>query len=150
MSIQRFCSLLTMTLILSGCALLRKDITVLPDERAGPNLVIYFTEDSNTRRIARAIAKKTGGELFDIGGKKPLGDLLGYDTFFVGASLTDGRIAAPLADFLARTDFMDGRVIPFWTSRDDAAPVQSASTQAASTQAEDLNGEFERIIRGER
>ncbi|MDR1430309.1 MAG: M15 family metallopeptidase, partial [Spirochaetaceae bacterium] len=113
--------------------------------RAGPNLVIYFTEDSNTRRIARAIAKKTGGELFDIGGKKPLGDLLGYDTFFVGASLTDGRIAAPLADFLARTDFMDGRVIPFWTSRDDAAPVQ-----AASTQAEDLNGEFERIIRGER
>jgi flavodoxin len=113
-------------------------MAVIPDERAGPNLVIYFAEDGHTRRVARTIARKTGGELFDIRGKKPLPDLLGYDTFFVGASLAEGRIAAPFRDFLARIDFMDGRVIPFWTGREDPGP------------AEDLNGEFERLIRGAR
>jgi hypothetical protein len=118
----------------------RKDIAVIPDERAGPNLVIYFAEKSDTRRAARAIAQTTGGELFDIGGKKPLPNLLDYDTFFVGASLAEDRIAAPLEDFLARNDFMDGRVIPFWISREDSG----------LRQAEGLNGEFERIIQGAR
>ncbi|MDR2392575.1 MAG: M15 family metallopeptidase [Treponema sp.] len=140
MKIRRFCSLLTMTLGLTGCALLQKDSTVIPDERAGPNLVIYFAEDGNTRRIARTIARTTGGDLFDISGKEPLPDLLGYDTFFVGTSLTDGRIAAPLEDFLGRTDFIDGKVIPFWTSQE----------KADSSQAEDLNGDFEGIIQGAR
>ncbi|MDR1505873.1 MAG: hypothetical protein LBI67_02100, partial [Treponema sp.] len=135
-----FCSLLFMAFALAGCALLQKDIAVIPDERAGPNLVIYFAEKSDTRRIARAIAKTSGGELFDISGKKPLPDLLGYETFFVGGSLEEGRIAAPLEDFLARTDFVDGKVVPFWTSREGAAPVPAG----------DLNGEFERIIRGAR
>ncbi|MDR2404167.1 MAG: M15 family metallopeptidase [Spirochaetaceae bacterium] len=85
--------------------------------------------------MVKAIARITGGELFDIAGKKPLPDLFDYETFFVGGSLTAGRIAAPLEDFLARTDFMDGRVIPFWTTRDAAA---------------DLNNDFEACIRGER
>jgi hypothetical protein len=90
--------------------------------------------------MARAIAQTTGGDLFDISGKKPLPDLFGYDTFFVGGSLKDGRIAPPLVDFLARTDFIDGRVIPFWTDREtlDSMP------------AEDLNGEFEKLFRGGR
>jgi hypothetical protein len=129
-----------MTLVLAGCALPRKDIAVIPDERAGPNLVIYFAKDRNTRRIARAIARTTGGELFDISGKKPLPDLLGYETFFVGAPFAEGRIAAPLEDFLARIDFMDGRVIPFWTSREDSD----------LSPPEDLNEDFERITRGAR
>jgi flavodoxin len=145
LNILRFCFLLTIVLGLTGCALPREDIALIPDERAGPNLVIYFAEKGDTRRIARAVAQATGGELFDIGGKKPLPDLLGYDTFFVGASLTEeGRIAAPLEDFLARTDFMDGRVIPFWTGREDRAGP------AGSDQAEDLNRAFERLIQGER
>jgi flavodoxin len=148
LNILRFCSLLTMPLILSGCALLQKDITVFPDERAGSNLIIYFTEDSYTRRLVRAMAKKTGGDLFDIRGKKPLPDLLSYDTFFVGTSLAGGRVAAPLEDFLARTDFIDGRVIPFWTSRENSAPADVSP--AVPDPAEDLNGEFERIIQGKR
>jgi flavodoxin len=138
--ILRLYFLLTTILSLIGCALLQKDIAVIPDERAGPNLVIYFAEDNNTRRIARAIVQTTGGELFDISDKKPLSDLLGYETFFVGASLVDGRIAAPLEDFLAQTDFIDGRVVPFWTSREEAD----------SSPAEDMNGDFERIIQGAR
>ncbi|MDR1278182.1 MAG: flavodoxin domain-containing protein, partial [Treponema sp.] len=148
MKIPRPCFLLPAILILSGCALLQKDTAVIPDERAGPNLVIYFAEDGHTRRIARTIAQKTGGEVFDIGGKKPLPDLLGYDTFFVGASLAEGRIAAPLEDFLARIDFMDGRVIPFWTSREDPGPPDLAP--AGSVPAADLNGDFERLIQGAR
>jgi hypothetical protein len=114
------------------------------DPRAGPNLVLVYAGDGPTRRLARAIARVTGGDVFDLGGKKPLPDLPGYDTIFVGGSLDpqgsleEGRIATPLAAFLARTDFMDGRVIPFWTSREDSAPVG------------DLNGEFERRIRGGR
>jgi flavodoxin len=129
-----------MILSLTGCVLLQKDIAIIPDERAGPNLVIYFAEDGTTRRLARAIAQRTGGELFDISGKKPLPDLLGYETFFVGTSLAAGRIAAPLEDFLARTDFIDGKAVPFWTSREEGS----------SSPAEDLNGEFERIIQGAR
>jgi flavodoxin len=140
LKILPFCSLLTMMFGFVGCAFLQRDIAVIPDERAGPNLVIYYANDGNTRRAVRAIAEKTGGEMFDIGGSKPLPDLLGYDAFFVGAPLMDGRIAAPLVEFLGRTDFVDGRVIPFWTCREDASP----------SPAEDLNGEFERIIQGER
>jgi hypothetical protein len=45
-----FYSLLTIALVLSGYALLQKDIAAIPDERAGPNLVIYFAEKSDTRR----------------------------------------------------------------------------------------------------
>jgi hypothetical protein len=134
-----------MALILPGCVLLQKDIAVIPDERAGPNLVIYFAGDTNTRRLVRAIARTTGAELFDTGGKEPLPDLLNYETFFVGGSLVEGRIAASLGDLLARTDFMDGRVIPFWTSREN--PNLSP---AESSPVEDLNAEFERVIQGAR
>ncbi|MDR2632753.1 MAG: M15 family metallopeptidase [Treponema sp.] len=124
-----------MMLGLSGCVVPQKDITVIPDKRAGPNLVIYFAEGGNTRQLARAIARTSGGELFDISAKKPLPEVLAYDTFFVGASLTAGRIPAALEDFLAPLDFMDGKVVPFWTSREES---------------EDLNGDFERILQGER
>jgi hypothetical protein len=124
-----------MILSLTGCALLQRDLALIPDERAGPNLIIYFAEKSDTWRAARAIARTSGGELFDLGDKKPLPDLLAYDTFFVGASLAEGRLPPPLEDFLARTDFMDGRVIPFWTSREEAG---------------DLNGAFEGRLRGAR
>jgi hypothetical protein len=115
--------------------LIREDITRIPDERAGPNLVIYFAEDGNTRRAAKTVAQATGGDLFDIRGKKPLPSLIGYDTFFVGGSAIHGRIAPPLEEFLARTDFIDGRVIPFWTS-----PERTG----------DLNRDFEELVRGGR
>ncbi|MDR0589037.1 MAG: M15 family metallopeptidase [Spirochaetaceae bacterium] len=124
-----------MIFVLAGCALVQKEHPVSPDERAGRNLIIYWAENRNTRRVAKAIAGKTGGELFDIAGKKSLPNILDYETFFVGTSLAAGRIAAPLEEFLARTDVMDGRVIPFWTSREGAA---------------DLNGDFEGLLRGAR
>jgi flavodoxin len=145
LNILRFCSLAVVILSTAGCALLHKDLAVIPDERAGPNLVIYFAEKRDTRRIARSIARTTGAELFDINGKKPLPSLLNYDTFFVGGSLAEGRIAAPLEHFLARIDFLDGRVIPFWTSRED-----SESDPADFNPVEDMNGEFKRIIQGAR
>jgi flavodoxin len=141
----RFCFLLIIAFRLTGCALTQKDIAAISDERAGPNLVIYFAEDKNTRRIARTIARTSGGKLFDISGKKPLPSLLNYDAFFVGTSLREGRVAAPLEDFLARTDFIDGRVIPFWTSREEAGPGP-----AAAIPAKDMNGDFEKIIQGAR
>jgi flavodoxin len=140
----RFWFFLTIV-VLTGCALLQKDDAVIPDERAGPNLVVYFAEDRNTRRIARTIARTSGGELFDISGKKPLPGLLGYDTFFVGASLTEGRVAPALEEFLARTDFMDGRVVPFW-----ASPGGPDSGSAGLRPAEDMNKDFENLLRGAR
>ncbi|GHV73834.1 hypothetical protein AGMMS49940_11360 [Spirochaetia bacterium] len=122
-------------LLLTRCGPIPREAGTSPDPRTGPNLVIFFAENGAARRTARAIARTTGGDLFDISGKKLLPNLLGYDTFFVGGSLTEGRIAAPLADFLARTDFIDGRVIPFWTSWEETG---------------DLNGEFEPLVRGGR
>jgi hypothetical protein len=144
-----------MTLVLSACVLYEASVPAVPDERAGPNLVVYFAKDSYTRQTARAIAQKTGGELFDLNGKKPLPDLLGYDTFFVGAALADGRIAAPLEDFLGQTDFMDGRVIPFWTSREAPGTVSaergpSSVSPSTVSPAADLNGAFETLVQGAR
>jgi hypothetical protein len=133
--------LLIMAFLWSGCMLLQKEGPVIPDERAGPNLVVYFAEKGyskaarDTRRLARSIAAATGGELFALDGKEPLPDLLRFNTFFVGGALVDGHIAAPLEDFLAQTDFMDGRVVPFWAGdRENAG----------------LNGDFERRMRGAR
>jgi hypothetical protein len=133
-------SLCLFMFLLSGCSLIAPKTAANPDERTGPNLVIFFAEDGNTRRMARAIGQITGGELFDLNSKTPLPDLLRFTTFFVGGSLSEGRIARPLADFLARTDFIDGRVIPFWIGREkaNASPV------------EDLNGDFESLIQGGR
>jgi hypothetical protein len=127
-------------LFLTGCGLVPRRAAAEADPRSGPNLVVFFAENGATRRTARAIAQITGGDLFDLGGKKPLPDLLGYDTFFVGGSLEEGRLAGPLADFLAQTDFIDGRVIPFWTSLE----------QKGSSPPGDLTGEFERLLRGGR
>jgi flavodoxin len=140
LKILRPCFQLFMIFGLNGCALLREDIAVIPDERAGSNVVIYFTEDTATRRVARTIARTTGGELFDISGKMPPPDVLGYETFFVGTSLVNGRIPAPLEDFLARTDFIDGKVVPFWTSR----------AEADSSPAEDMNEHIQEIVQGAR
>jgi hypothetical protein len=137
----RYGILFILILSLSGCTLPQIDKAVIPDERSGPNLVIYFTEKGysktsrDTRRLARAIAGATGGELFALDGKEPLPDLLMFDTFFIGGALVDGHIAAPLEDFFTQTDFFDGRVIPFWTS---------------GTETADLNGDFERRVRGAR
>jgi hypothetical protein len=131
----RFCLLVTLGLVLAGCTLLQRERAVTPDKRAGRNLVIFFAENGHTRRAAKAIAQASGGELFDIAGKKPLPDPLRFDTFFAGTSLEEGRFAGPFEDFLARTDFMDGRVIPFWTGPE---------------RTEDLNGDFEARLRGGR
>jgi hypothetical protein len=79
--------------------------------------------------------------LFDINSKGPLPDPLAFDTFFVGGSLENGRIAAPLEDFLGRTDFVDGRVIHFWTVREEADP---------GAVGEDFRAAFERITQGAR
>ncbi|GHU86802.1 hypothetical protein FACS189476_00800 [Spirochaetia bacterium] len=122
-------------LLLTGCGQKTSDAGTSPDPRTGPNLVIFFAENRTARRTAQAIAQTTGGDLFDISGKEPLPNLLDYETFFVGGSLKEKQIPAPLADFLARTDFIDGRVIPFWTSREETG---------------DLNGEFEKLIQGGR
>ncbi|MDR0630257.1 MAG: M15 family metallopeptidase [Treponema sp.] len=127
-------------LFITGCGLTLRRAEAIPDQRTGPNLIIFFAENGDTRRTAQAIAQKTGGDLFDLGGKKPLPDLLRFDTFFVGGSLKEGRIAPPLIDFLKRTDFIDGRVIPFWTGREEADMSPDG----------DLNGEFEKRIRGGR
>jgi flavodoxin len=135
--IRRFCSFFVVfaaMLGLTACALFHEEGNPVPDERSGRNLVIYFAKDRNARQTARIVAQKTGGELFDISGKKPLPDLLGYDTFFVGTSLAAGRIAEPLEVFLDQTDFMDGRVIPFWTG----------------AEAEDLNAAFAARLHGAR
>ncbi|MDR2397875.1 MAG: M15 family metallopeptidase [Spirochaetaceae bacterium] len=124
--------------ILAGCTAPQKERTVIPDKRAGPNLVIYFAEDSHTRRIARTIAQTSGGELFDLQDETPLPDVLEYETFFVGTSLKNREIPTAFGDFLSRTDFMDAKVIPFWSSREPVPP------------SEEVNQAMERRIQGAR
>jgi hypothetical protein len=124
---------LSVVFILAGCS--QPENARTPDERAGPNLIISFADKADTRRTAKAIADKTGGELFDVYGKKSLPNLLDYETFFVVFPSEEGRITPAPDDFLSRTDFLDGRVIPFWISREETV---------------DLNEDFEKLLWGAR
>ncbi|MDR3343896.1 MAG: M15 family metallopeptidase [Treponema sp.] len=126
---------LALAALLAGCGALKAQKAPPPDERAGRSLVIYYSHKDNTRKVAKGIAQKTGGDLFDIAGKKPLPSLLAYDIFFVGAPAVKGHIAVVMREFLAQTDFIDGTVIPFWTNQHDG---------------EDLQEEFESLLRGAR
>ncbi|MDR1218056.1 MAG: hypothetical protein LBK73_00410, partial [Treponema sp.] len=60
MRMVQFYFLLTILCGLGGCVLSQQNVELIPDERVGPNLVIYAANDRNTRRAAQAIAQKTG------------------------------------------------------------------------------------------
>ena len=107
----------------------------------GKVLVVYYSMSGHTKDIAKQIADKTGGELYEIQtvkeysspsvyaeSKKELskGDYPGlrtnnmpkiseYDTVFIGGPVWWYTMAPPLYSFLKQTDLKGVRVVPFST-----------------------------------
>jgi flavodoxin len=137
---QKLLCVLALAFMLAGCGT-KKGQT--PGGQTGGQdriLVIYSSQKADAKRVAKIIAQETGGDLFDLQGRKAgtvqaLPDPLEYDIFFVGAPLEAGQIAQTMETFLSQTDFWDGVVVPFWTTQDDA---------------KDMRGDFEERIQGAR
>jgi hypothetical protein len=110
---RRAC-LIVLALALASC------ITKAPEET--DSIVLYYSQEAETCRVAKLIAEKTDSALFDIAGKEPLPDLMKYRFYYIGFPLSktdSGEIAPAMRDFLSGADFFDGLIIPFWT--EDAA-----------------------------
>ncbi|MHB1318117.1 MAG: flavodoxin [Anaerolineae bacterium] len=105
-------------------------------------LIAYYTRTENTRAVAQAIQRQTGGTLSEIQPAVPypaqyhavlrqaqeeiksnarpaieigVQDLDAHDTVFVGSPIWWGTIAPPVAAFLASVDLSGKSVIPFYT-----------------------------------
>ena len=105
-------------------------------------LVAYFSRSGNTRRIAKAICRQTGGTLFEIQPRTPYppsyeetvakareeiqrgylpalkeraGGMKPYKTVFIGSPNWWGTLAPPAAAFLAEHGLAGRIVVPFYT-----------------------------------
>lgn len=105
-------------------------------------LVVYYSYSGHTRRAAERLALLTQGDLYevqpamgytsqptlaflrsfgevqlsslpDLAG--PLPDLSGYQLILVGGPVWKGKVARPLASWLALNDLSGKKVAPFWT-----------------------------------
>lgn len=107
----------------------------------GKTLVIYYSWTGHTQNIAQRIQKRTHADLYRIetqepissvpwiylilkrqlstgrypAVKKPLPDVSGYDTVFVGSPIWWYTAATPVLQFLREMDFQGKKVVPFST-----------------------------------
>ncbi|MCI1959772.1 MAG: flavodoxin [Clostridia bacterium] len=106
-------------------------------------LVVYYSHSSNTSKLAKMIAGKVGGKLYDIIPKSPypndynavveqarkeiqagfrpplktnIENIGIYDTVFVGTPNWCSSVAPPVATFLESNDLSGKTVIPFCTN----------------------------------
>lgn len=111
-------------------------------EKSRKILVVYYSYSGNTRTAAQEIARRTGGELFEIEPQTPYPtdyravadqakkeiadgvrpalkrlpeDLSQYDAVFVGSPCWWATVAPPVASLLAACDLRGKRVLPFMT-----------------------------------
>ena len=105
-------------------------------------LIAYYSHTGNTRKVAEAIQKQTGGDLFEIETvesypseyknmalqaklelannvypklKSKVKNMADYDIVFIGSPNWWGNIAAPVSSFMAENDLKGKKVIPFIT-----------------------------------
>ena len=105
-------------------------------------LVIYYSQTSNTKKVAQEIATKTGADVEEIVAVNPYnGDfqatigrcqqereqgitpeinpikanLADYDTIFIGYPVWFGTYAPPVAAFLKHVDLSGKKIVPFCT-----------------------------------
>lgn len=105
-------------------------------------LVVYYSWSSNTARVAQQVAKTAGADIFELNVVEPFPsdmfatsdvatkqyqsgnlpelkrqpDLTGYDQVLVGGPVWSGKLATPVATYLANTDFGNRVVAAFCTS----------------------------------
>jgi flavodoxin len=76
-------------------------------------LIVYFSQSGNTAKLAKMIQAETDGTLFDIATGEV--DVSAYDTVFVGTPNWSASVAAPVKEYLTKTDLSGKTVIPFCT-----------------------------------
>ncbi len=129
-------------------------------------LVVYYSYSGNTRRAAENLASLLQGDLYEIKPATsylappalallrssaeeqfsclpdlagPLPDLSGYQLVLIGGPVWRGKVARPLASWLALNDLSGKKVAPFWTSDGDAgAYAADFAAQLAPVPAEGL------------
>ena len=105
-------------------------------------LVLYYSQTSNTKTVAQAIAQQTGADIEEIVPVKPFdgdfqatiqrcnqerqqgtktaikplkADVKKYDVIFIGYPIWFGTYAPPIATFLEQVDLSGKKVVPFCT-----------------------------------
>jgi len=105
-------------------------------------LIAYYSRTGNTRKIAKLIAEKTDGNLFEITPKQAYpesysetveqakkeikagylpelislpGSMEGYDTVFIGTPNWWSTFAPPVASFISGCDLNGKTIVPFCT-----------------------------------
>lgn len=112
-----------------------------------PNLVIYYSHDGHTKRLAHAIAEKLGAELAEITAERYRSKIIGYlraafdslrghmpaidhppidlekfDAIAIGAPIWTSYLATPVRAFLTQNGEISGRLGVFVTSGSPSRP----------------------------
>lgn len=141
---------------------------IRPSSASAPSqvLVVYYSYSGNTRRAAENLALLLQGDLYEIKPTigystppvlallrssaeeqlswlpalaGPLPDVSGYQLLLVGGPVWRGKVARPLASWLALNDLSGKKVVPFWTCDGDAgAYAADFASQIAPVPAEGL------------
>ena len=130
-------------------------------------LVIYYSQTSNTKKVAQEIATKTGADVEEIVAVNPYnGDfqatigrcqqereqgitpeinpiaanLADYDTIFIGYPVWFGTYAPPMATFLKQVDLSGKKIVPFCTFGSGGLDSSVKDLAKAQPNAEILSG----------
>lgn len=130
-------------------------------------LVIYYSQTSNTKKVAQEIATKTGADVEEIVAVNPYnGDfqatigrcqqereqgiipeinpiaanLADYDTIFIGYPVWFGTYAPPMAAFLKQADLSGKKIVPFCTFGSGGLDSSVKDLAKAQPKAEILPG----------
>ena len=133
---------LTLTLGLAAVALMATSCKPKPEPQPQKALVLYYSQTSNTKVVAEAIASKLDADIEEIVATEPYdgdfqatiercmkereegvipeiqplkADLSQYDVVFLGYPIWFGTYAPPVIAFLNQVDLSGKKVVPFCT-----------------------------------
>ena len=135
-------------------------------ETGSRTLIVVYSHSGNTRRVAEALQKQTGGDLLQINTRRDylnnmaimamqtraermtgvlpaldveLPNITQYDRILIGGPVWSGTLATPLSKFLSEMDLTRKTVAPFWTDAGSPGTYEEDFRTQASG-AEILNG----------
>lgn len=160
--------LATMTLAAVSCGPKQENSKVEAQKETTPKmLVLYYSQTSNTKTVAREIATKLGADIEEIvpvelydgdfqatieRGKKELdegafpeiqplkSDMANYDVIFIGYPVWFGTYAPPVITWLNQVDLSGKKVVPFCTFGSGGLESSIKDLAAAEPKAEILPG----------
>jgi flavodoxin len=108
-------------------------------------LVAYFSKSNNTLEIAKIIAEKTGGTLYNLADENNDVDINKYDLIFIGSPVYAYKIPGVIAKFIEKNNFKNKKVVPFNTNGGNIGKFfdtfETAITEKNGTDCTILKGE---------